>query len=164
RRGPPHREGLRRRAPSAPILDRVRGDLRGRGGVAASSGPCPRAGRCGGAEHVRPRRRRRPRGGAFGGGRNAPARRRSDPRRARRRRSAGPRATWRSRPRGPMKVTVRTVLLHLEVPFAISRAVRTEKRVVLVEIEEAGRVARGEASPDGFFGETTESLEQQVRN
>jgi L-alanine-DL-glutamate epimerase-like enolase superfamily enzyme len=63
-----------------------------------------------------------------------------------------------------VKVTVRTVLLHLEVPFAISRAVRTEKRVVLVEIDEDGRVARGEASPDGFFGETTESLEAQVRD
>jgi len=62
-----------------------------------------------------------------------------------------------------MKVSVRTVLLHLEVPFAISRAVRTEKRVVLVEIEEGGRIARGEASPDAFFGETTESLEAQVR-
>jgi L-alanine-DL-glutamate epimerase-like enolase superfamily enzyme len=63
-----------------------------------------------------------------------------------------------------VKVTVRTVLLHLEVPFAISRAVRTEKRVVLVELAEDGRVARGEASPDAFFGETTEGLEQQVRD
>ena len=63
-----------------------------------------------------------------------------------------------------MKTTIRTVLLHLEVPFAISRAVRTEKRVVLVEVEEEGRIARGEASPDAFFGETTESLEAQVRD
>jgi L-alanine-DL-glutamate epimerase-like enolase superfamily enzyme len=63
-----------------------------------------------------------------------------------------------------VKVTVRTVLLHLEVPFAISRAVRTEKRVVLVELEEDGRVARGEASPDAFFGETTEGLDRQVRD
>ena len=63
-----------------------------------------------------------------------------------------------------MKTTVRTVLLHLEVPFAISRAVRTEKRVVILEVEEDGRVARGESSPDAFFGETTESLEAQVRD
>ncbi|MBI2772998.1 MAG: dipeptide epimerase [Chloroflexi bacterium] len=63
-----------------------------------------------------------------------------------------------------MKWTVRTVLLHLEVPFAISRHVRTEKRVVIVELEEGGRTSRGEASPDAFFGETTEALEAAVRD
>jgi L-alanine-DL-glutamate epimerase-like enolase superfamily enzyme len=62
-----------------------------------------------------------------------------------------------------MKFTVRTVDLHLEVPFAISRAVRTEKRVVLVELEEDGLISRGEASPDAFFGETSEKLEAEVR-
>jgi len=58
---------------------------------------------------------------------------------------------------------VRAIDVHLEVPFAISRAVRTEKRLVLVELEEDGRVARGEASPDAYFGETTEGLERDVR-
>ena len=62
-----------------------------------------------------------------------------------------------------MKFTVRTVDVHLEVPFQISRAVRTEKRVVLVELEEGGRISRGEASPDPFFKETSESLEADVR-
>lgn len=62
-----------------------------------------------------------------------------------------------------MRCTVRTVELHLEVPFAISRAVRTDKRVILVEVEEDGRIARGEASPDPYFGETPERLEQEVR-
>ena len=62
-----------------------------------------------------------------------------------------------------MKFTVRTVEVHLAVPFAISRAVRTEKRVVLVELDDGVRVAYGEASPDPFFGETTESLEADVR-
>lgn len=62
-----------------------------------------------------------------------------------------------------MKFTVRTVDVHLAVPFAISRAVRTEKRVVLVDLDEDGRVSRGEASADPFFGETTESLEADVR-
>jgi len=62
-----------------------------------------------------------------------------------------------------LKFIVRTVDVHLEVPFQISRAVRTEKRVVLVELDEGGRVSRGEASPDPFFGETTDSLESQVR-
>lgn len=62
-----------------------------------------------------------------------------------------------------MKFTVRTVDVHLAVPFAISRAVRTEKRVVLVELDDGGRIAYGEASPDPFFGETAESLEADVR-
>ena len=39
-----------------------------------------------------------------------------------------------------MKFTVRTVDVHLEVPFQISRAVRTEKRVVLVELDVAVNV------------------------
>jgi L-alanine-DL-glutamate epimerase-like enolase superfamily enzyme len=63
-----------------------------------------------------------------------------------------------------VKCAVRTVDLHLEVPFAISRAVRTEKRVVLLECEEDGRISRGEASPDAFFGETAEGLEREVRD
>ena len=63
-----------------------------------------------------------------------------------------------------MKLTVRTLDVHLAVPFAISRAVRTEKRVVLVELFEDERVSRGEASADPFFGETTESLEVDVRS
>lgn len=62
-----------------------------------------------------------------------------------------------------MKVTVRTIDVHLEVPFQISRAVRTEKRLVLIELEEDGRIARGEASPDPYFGDTPESLERDVR-
>jgi len=62
-----------------------------------------------------------------------------------------------------LKFTVRTLDVHLEVPFQISRAVRTEKRVVLVELDEGGRFSRGEASPDPFFKETTESLEADVR-
>ncbi len=62
-----------------------------------------------------------------------------------------------------MNVTVRAIDVHLEVPFAISRAVRTEKRLILAELAEDGRVSRGEASPDAFFGETSEGLEAEVR-
>jgi len=62
-----------------------------------------------------------------------------------------------------VNASVRTLDVHLEVPFAISRSVRTQKRLVLVELEEDGRLARGEASPDPFFGETPESLEAEVR-
>ena len=59
---------------------------------------------------------------------------------------------------------VYTLDVHLEVPFQISRATRTEKRVVVVEWEEDGRISRGEGSADAFFGETTESIEADVRS
>ncbi|MEK7864000.1 MAG: enolase C-terminal domain-like protein, partial [Chloroflexota bacterium] len=61
-------------------------------------------------------------------------------------------------------VRVHTLDVHLEVPFQISRAVRTEKRVVMVELSEDGRVARGEGSPDPFFGESDTSIEADVRS
>ena len=63
-----------------------------------------------------------------------------------------------------MKVTVRTVELHLIVPFAISRATHTSKKVVLVELAEGDRVSRGEGVPDAFFGETPERVERDVRD
>ena len=62
-----------------------------------------------------------------------------------------------------MNVRVHTLDVHLEVPFQISRAVRTEKRVVIVELEENGFLAYGEGSPDPFFHETSESIEVEVR-
>lgn len=62
-----------------------------------------------------------------------------------------------------MNVTVRTVELHLAVPFAISRATHTTKKVVLVELIEGDRVSRGEGVPDAFFGETPESIERDIR-
>jgi len=49
------------------------------------------------------------------------------------------------------------------VPFAISRATHTTKKVVLVELREGDRVSRGEGVPDAFFGETPESVERDVR-
>jgi len=51
-----------------------------------------------------------------------------------------------------VNVTVRTLELHLAVPFAISRATHTTKKVVLVELREGDRVSRGEGVPDAFFG------------
>ena len=62
-----------------------------------------------------------------------------------------------------MNVTVRTIELHLAVPFAISRATHTTKKVVLVELREGDRISRGEGVPDAFFGETPESVERDVR-
>jgi L-alanine-DL-glutamate epimerase-like enolase superfamily enzyme len=62
-----------------------------------------------------------------------------------------------------MNIAVRTLELHLAVPFAISRATHTTKKVVLVELTEGDRVSRGEGVPDAFFGETVESIERQIR-
>jgi len=62
-----------------------------------------------------------------------------------------------------VRIGVRTLDVHLAVPFAISRHVRTAKRVVIVECDDGGVIARGEASADPFFGETTEALEIAVR-
>jgi L-alanine-DL-glutamate epimerase-like enolase superfamily enzyme len=62
-----------------------------------------------------------------------------------------------------VNVAVRTVELHLAVPFAISRATHTTKKVVLVELAEGDRVSRGEGVPDAFFGETPESVEREIR-
>jgi L-Ala-D/L-Glu epimerase / N-acetyl-D-glutamate racemase len=63
-----------------------------------------------------------------------------------------------------MKTDIRTVELHLTVPFAISRATHTTKKVVLVELHEGDRVARGEGVPDAFFGESAESIERDLRS
>ena len=62
-----------------------------------------------------------------------------------------------------MKVTIRSIELHLTVPFAISRATHTTKKVILVELREGDRVSRGEGVPDAFFGETPESVERDIR-
>src|SRR5206468_10123254 len=62
-----------------------------------------------------------------------------------------------------LNITVRTIELHLAVPFTISRATHTTKKVVLIELREGDRVSRGEGVPDAFFGETPESVERDVR-
>ena len=63
-----------------------------------------------------------------------------------------------------MNVSIRTLELHLAVPFEISRARHTTKKVVLVELTEGDRVSRGEGVPDAFFGETAESVERDIRD
>lgn len=50
------------------------------------------------------------------------------------------------------------------MPFAISRSVSTSRRVLIVERSDDGRVARGEAAPDRFFGETVESVREALRD
>src|SRR3989449_11360495 len=63
-----------------------------------------------------------------------------------------------------MKTSVRTLKLHLAVPFVISRATHTTKKLVLVELREGDRVSRGEGVPDAFFRESPESIERDVRS
>src|SRR5206468_3640629 len=63
-----------------------------------------------------------------------------------------------------VNATIRTVELHLAVPFEISRAKHTSKKVVLVELEEGDRISRGEGVPDAFFGETAESVERDIHD
>ena len=62
-----------------------------------------------------------------------------------------------------MNVAVRTLELHLSVPFAISRATLTTKTVVLLELREGDRISRGEGVPDAFFKETADSVEREAR-
>ncbi len=50
----------------------------------------------------------------------------------------------------------------LKEPFAISRGVRSEARVVVVEVHEDGRVGRGEAGGVAYRGETPESMLAQI--
>ncbi len=63
-----------------------------------------------------------------------------------------------------MNATVRTIDVHLEVPFAISRSVRTSRRIVLAELADGARVSRGEGAADPYFGETPEAVEAEVRS
>src|SRR5207247_2840968 len=94
-----------------------------------------------------------------GRGRDRPSRRGPDPRgRGRRRPPRSGAAGGRS-----MNATVRTVELHLTVPFAISRATLTTKKVVLVEAREGERVSRGEGVPDAFFGGDADAVARAVR-
>lgn len=50
----------------------------------------------------------------------------------------------------------------LKEPFAIARGVRSEARVVIVELHEAGEVGRGESSGVAYHGETPESMLAQI--
>lgn len=52
----------------------------------------------------------------------------------------------------------------LKEPFAIARGVRSEARVVIVELHEQGRVGRGEAGGVAYHGETVESMLLQIES
>ncbi|MBP6796654.1 MAG: dipeptide epimerase [Luteimonas sp.] len=50
----------------------------------------------------------------------------------------------------------------LKEPFAIARGVRSEARVVIVELHEDGRIGRGEAAGVGYKGETPDGMLAQI--
>lgn len=50
----------------------------------------------------------------------------------------------------------------LKEPFAIARGVRTEARVLIVELRERGRVGLGEAAGVAYHGETVETMLAQI--
>ena len=56
-----------------------------------------------------------------------------------------------------MKLTYRTATLALREPFSISRSTDETVDSVFVEIERAGLVGHGEASPQDHYGESAES-------
>ncbi|HRF82905.1 MAG: dipeptide epimerase [Xanthomonadales bacterium] len=51
---------------------------------------------------------------------------------------------------------------RLKEPFVIARGVRSEARVVIVELHEAGKVGRGEACGVPYHGETPETMLAQI--
>lgn len=60
------------------------------------------------------------------------------------------------------KLSARPHAWKLKEPFVISRGVRSEARVVVVELREDGRVGRGEAAGVAYHGETPESMLAQI--
>jgi len=61
-----------------------------------------------------------------------------------------------------MKLSIRTVDLHLRHTFTISRGSRDVIPTVLVEVEAEGIVGRGEASPSAYYGHTPGSVTASI--
>ena len=78
-----------------------------------------------------------------------------------------PQAPRRRPPRpggaGPMSLSAPRYAIDVPLPNDSRPHVRTEKRVVILEVDDGTVVARGEASPDPYFGETSDDLERAVR-
>src|SRR5690606_38786031 len=76
------------------------------------------------------------------------------------------RRCWIDAPRKeePMtrKLQTRPHAWKLKEPFAIARGVRSEARVIVVELQEAGSVGRGEACGVPYHGETPETMAAQI--
>ena len=57
-----------------------------------------------------------------------------------------------------MKLTFKTIDLHLRHPFTIARGSSVIDPVVVVELEHEGLVGLGEAAPSSRYGETIETV------
>jgi L-alanine-DL-glutamate epimerase-like enolase superfamily enzyme len=60
------------------------------------------------------------------------------------------------------RLTIRAERWPLREAFVISRGAKTEAQVVMAELEEDGRLGRGEAVPYGRYGETPEGVLAQI--
>lgn len=63
---------------------------------------------------------------------------------------------------GPMKVTITADTFRLAEVFTISRGSRTEAKVLTVRLEHDGVVGWGECVPYARYGETAESVTEQI--
>lgn len=61
------------------------------------------------------------------------------------------------------RLSVTVERFALSAPFTIARGTKTEAAVILCEVEENGRVGRGECVPYARYGETLESVETAIR-
>ncbi len=61
-----------------------------------------------------------------------------------------------------IEMSWRQVILHLTHPFTLSRGTSTEKTNILITLRWEDFEGIGEAAPHSFFGETPETIEQQL--
>jgi L-Ala-D/L-Glu epimerase len=61
-----------------------------------------------------------------------------------------------------VKIRHRTYDLALEVPFAIARGTASVQRICIAEIEHAGLVGYGEASPSAYYGDSLERAVETI--
>lgn len=62
------------------------------------------------------------------------------------------------------RLVARSHAWKLKEPFAIARGIRSEARVVIVELHEQGWIGRGEAGGVAYHGETAESMLEQIEH
>ncbi|MFN7055580.1 N-acetyl-D-Glu racemase DgcA [Hyphomonas sp.] len=60
------------------------------------------------------------------------------------------------------RMTITAISSPLKAPFAISRGTKTHAETVRVVLEEAGKAGRGESVPYGRYGETPQSVIEEI--
>ena len=64
----------------------------------------------------------------------------------------------------PLSLSVRTESWPIAGAFSISRGAKTEAQVVVVELSDGRHKGRGECVPYARYGETLESVTEQIRS